>query len=151
MCYHKSMFIHLSQGQSTVIDEKDYTELSKYKWFLTGHGKFRYAARCGRRPNGTRRQVRMHRQIMGLEEGDIREVDHINHDTLDNRKINLKIASHSENQLNQILSGCIWFHKQNKRWCVRITRHFARYNLGCFSTKEEAEKWLITKIKDFNH
>ncbi len=41
----------------------------------------------------------LHRYLMGLEPGDKREVDHINGDTLDNRRENLEIVSAGENRV----------------------------------------------------
>lgn len=44
----------------------------------------------------------LHRLIVGAEKGQV--VDHINHNTLDNRKDNLKVCTHSENRLNSFKS-----------------------------------------------
>src|SRR5699024_9227123 len=44
----------------------------------------------------------LHRFIMNLPEGDDRVVDHINHNTLDNRKCNLNAVSVHENQQNRL-------------------------------------------------
>jgi hypothetical protein len=56
-----------------------------------------YAVRSGGRG---RKRIMMHRLILGLPPGRFPEVDHINHDTLDNRRINLRIATRTENLYN---------------------------------------------------
>ncbi len=42
----------------------------------------------------------MHRVILGLEKGDGFIVDHINRNTLDNRRGNLRIVTPSQNRMN---------------------------------------------------
>jgi hypothetical protein len=96
--------------------------------------------------------VRLHRLVLGLEDIECRVrtpgtlVDHINHDTLDNRRSNLRPCSHSENMRNRRVN------KTNR--CgykgVTITRHgnyLARISdgdrrlcLGTYKTAEEAAR-----------
>lgn len=73
------------------------------------------------------------------------EVDHINHDTLDNRKSNLRIVTGRQNCFNQGLSkanksghkGVSW-SEQRRKWCVylcgtegRIAKRFDLYEDAC--------------------
>lgn len=46
-------------------------------------------------------QVQMHRRIVECPE--LYEVDHINHNTLDNRRANLRVATRKQNALNRNL------------------------------------------------
>ena len=96
--------IQLTGGYGTVIDDDDYELLSKYKWtaMVTGkHIKRVYAYRrtgwdaTNKRWLGT---LLMHRQLLSAPAG--ADVDHINHDTLDNRKENLRLATRSQNLAN---------------------------------------------------
>jgi hypothetical protein len=48
-----------------------------------------------------RKKVYLHRAILGLEAGDVRQCDHINRDTLDNRRANLRMATVLENAHNR--------------------------------------------------
>ena len=125
------------------VDDK-HKDLFKVKWGLNGRG---YIHRPIRLENGTRRNVLLHRVIMGLEYGDKRVVDHLNHNKLDNTTKNLEIKTHQENTMNCQISkrntsgttGVFW-HKNNKRW-----QTFIRYNgkliyLGSFKEKKDAIK-----------
>ncbi len=85
----------------------------------------------------------MHRQIMGAKKGDV--VDHINHDTLDNRRDNLRICTTAQNAYNQKPTGVTSKHKgvcrgtnPNKPWQVRIRANGKRLFLGAFASEEEA-------------
>lgn len=77
-----------------IVDNDDYDWLSEYRWTLSTIG---YAVRA----DSDGGNVYMHREILGLSKGDGKIVDHINHDTLDNRKENLRICTKQQNQLNQ--------------------------------------------------
>lgn len=74
-------------------------------------------------------------------------VDHINRNPLDNQKHNLRIVSPAENRLNSKLRSDntsnhngVHFHIRVQKWAAYINMAGVRYNLGYFSTKEEAIK-----------
>ncbi len=86
--------IELSQDKMAIVDDEDFEKIKDYGWYCSNG----YA----RRNVGTERNktgVLMHRQILGIFDKDI-YVDHINHDGLDNRRCNLRIASKSQNAAN---------------------------------------------------
>ena len=71
------------------------------------------------------------------------EVDHINRNTLDNRKMNLKVCTRFENQQN--LSSCKTeqtgvYQRTTKgcKWVANITKDKKRIYIGEFKTKQEA-------------
>lgn len=80
--------------QKVLVDDEDYKWLSAWKWCTDTNpiNRNNYALRTS---GGT---VSMHRLIMGQPKG--MEVDHINHDTLDNRKENLRVVTTAQNQRN---------------------------------------------------
>ncbi len=82
--------IPLTQGQVALIDADDLPAVSTRKWYAskTPWGNF-YAGSRG---------VSLHRFLMNPPNG--MEVDHINRDTLDNRRSNLRIVTHAENMKN---------------------------------------------------
>jgi len=70
-------------------------------------------------------------------------VDHINGNTLDNRLINLRICTKSQNAMNSkartdLPKGVSW-DKQGKRFRAKIQVNGTQLNLGSFETKEKAE------------
>jgi len=90
--------------------------------------------------------IYMHRLILDLEEGDL-YVDHINHKTNDNRKINMRKTTHQENLFNQKLksnntsgvTGVGWLSKYDK-WRAYITLDYKFIELGTFYIFEDAVK-----------
>jgi hypothetical protein len=90
--------IPLTQGYCAKVDQRDFVRLSRYKWHLQRYRSVCYAARNER---VGRRQVTitMHRMIMNSPKGLF--VDHINHDGLDNRRVNLRLATHAQNNRNR--------------------------------------------------
>jgi hypothetical protein len=87
--------IFLNQGKVALVDDEDYGWLMKFKWSVSRE----YASRG----NGANKKIRMHREIMGAPSS--AEVDHINGNTLDNRKSNLRVVTHSENMKNRKLNS----------------------------------------------
>lgn len=75
------------------------------------------------------------------------DVDHINHDTLDNTDENLRVCTHAKNILNRRGStktnfsgsqGVSWFSKSGK-WRARVCISQKEHYLGLYDSKEEAE------------
>lgn len=94
--------IELTQGQWTLVDDEDFEELAGYSWraaYNPQTGSY-YACRAVRL-RGRATTQRMHRRIMGLQIGDGLQVDHINHDTLDNRRSNLRVVTSRGNNSNR--------------------------------------------------
>lgn len=89
-----------------------------------------------------------HRVIMVLMGHDLKEteyVDHINHNRLDNRYINLRIATRAQNNKNLSLRennplgvAGVYQHKASKRFIAYIHTDGKKLHLGCFKTLEEA-------------
>lgn len=95
--------IPLTMGQWAIVNADDYEWLSAYKWFAlyAKHTNSYYAARKSLTVNGKRELIRMHRQVLGLEEGNPLEGDHIYpFATTDNRRKNLRIVTAAEQHLN---------------------------------------------------
>lgn len=85
------------------------------------------------------------------------EVDHINCDRTDNRWINLREATDSQNAQNRQLvanaSGLKGAHMQNGRWCSRIRigsgRLFLGYTASAIEAHEMYKKAAIKHFGDF--
>ena len=91
--------IYLDEGKWAILDPKDYYHFAGFKWCIGGNsGKF-YAIRGQMiSPSGSK-IVQLHRLIMNAPKGLL--VDHRNGDSLDNRRANLRLATHSQNQWNR--------------------------------------------------
>jgi hypothetical protein len=138
--------IELTQGFFTKIDDVDSELILGYKWHtIKVSGRYFYAVRTTHK-NGVGRQVFMHREIMGLTFSDKEKiVDHINRDTLDNRRFNLRVCSTRQNSWNTRAStggtsaykGVSW-NKQRGVWTAIITIDKKQFYLGSFNSEVEA-------------
>jgi hypothetical protein len=100
--------IPLTQGQVAKISPVYYSELSAYNWQAWWNKNTRsfYAKRNECR-DGVRHTIYMHRQIVGLVGGSRNcHGDHKNHDTLDNRRDNLRDADPDQNTWNSRDKRC---------------------------------------------
>ena len=86
--------IPLGGGLFATVDARDYKWLSQYKWCVLSKCGAPYAVR--RTKDG--RMVYMHREIMGAPKGSV--VDHIDHNTLNNRRCNLRVCTQAQNHAN---------------------------------------------------
>ena len=120
------------------VDADDFDKIQKYSWYEsdTGYLMSRINDKI----------VRMHRLIMNVENKKI-VIDHINHNTLDNRKNNLRIATNSQNNMNRGLSnsnnsgitGVCW-DKRKEKWRAYIKIDSKQIELGCYNRFEDAVK-----------
>lgn len=135
--------IPLSRGQFAIVDDSDFDWLSQWKWMARWDtkGKCFYAIRTAYSPR--KYCIWMHRLILGLEFGDQRRGDHKNPSkTLDNRRRNLRIATHRQNCANRRrrstntsgYKGVSWY-KPSRKWKARATVDGEEKHLGYFSNK----------------
>jgi len=141
--------IELTRGFVAKVDECDLELLSGRHWIATVGQSGKPYATSGW---GDDRRI-MHRMIVNAPDGML--VDHINGDTLDNRKENLRICTPSENIRNSKrrstnTSGFKGVNFQCGKWMARIMIHQKRYNLGLFDTPEEAHKAYCDKAKELH-
>ncbi len=129
-------YITLTQGKRTMVDDEDYEVLSKNKWYAAKRGYGFYAQKFF-----NKKLVQMHRMIMDAPKG--MEVDHINGNTLDNRKINLRVVSRSQNEWNRKkqrnnTTGYKGVTLKEGRYVARIRVYKKLYFLGSFTDKKDA-------------
>ena len=116
---------------TTKIDLEDVERVSKYKWNIVPSGKDMYI--YTKPPFG---HMKLHRFIIGYH-GTVFEVDHINRDTLDNRKDNLRLLTRSENACN---NGASHIRQIGDSWTYEIVRYGHRFRKSGFKSREEADK-----------
>ena len=131
-------YINLTQRKVAIVDADDYEWVNAFNWYVTSGG---YAARYITK--GKKRVVFMHREINKTPGG--MKTDHINRESLDNRKANLRSVTHSQNIRNarprtnntSSYKG-VSFHKYHRKWCAGIKINGKRKHLGYFDTEIEA-------------
>lgn len=125
-----------------LVDDDDYEKLKNnfknMKWCVTKNHKGLYAQK--RTNEG---KIYLHRYIMNNPNG---IVDHINNNTLDNRKENLRVTTTSNNLRNGTLrtnntTGVkgVRYDKERKKYEARIKVNYKSILLGRFDTLEEAK------------
>lgn len=124
-----------------IIDPEDVQKISKFKWFSTKPMKSTGLTYLCNNKLGL-----YHRFIM--QPGPHETVDHINRNTFDNRKSNLRIVSQTEQNHNQKVQRNIRFdikgidfHKdpnRKKRYMVRFSMNKKTYRSPWYSSFEEA-------------
>lgn len=137
--------IPLTQGKETVIDAEDWPRVSAHKWYAQRRPKGFYVGSAVRFEDGQVRYLRLHRFILNAAPGTL--VDHIDGDTLNNTRANLRMATVSQNAMNMRpkehtqsrYKGVIWHRDRKQRpWEARITCEGKTHLLGRFITPEEA-------------
>lgn len=133
--------IELTQGKVALVSDEDYEWLILWKW----HYSAGMAVHNGPKARGRQPKCLMHRLIMDAPAGMV--IDHINHDTLDNRRCNLRICTHAENIRNGLrpknntsgFKGVFWERCAN-RWRARATLDGQSYHLGLFRDPADAAR-----------
>jgi hypothetical protein len=132
--------IFTRKGEAILVDDDDYPDLSRFVWYINEQG---YAVHMIRLPDGREVMERMHRRVMGLSYGDPRQVDHRFGKKLDNRKSELRICTHAQNQRNSSIrkdnkSGIKGVRFRDNRWIAEIGYNGKSKYLGAFDSAEEA-------------
>ena len=133
--------VKTAKGVEFKVSPEDFDCVAAFPWHVRNRG---YVARTIRCENGRRRQLHLHRFILGVDDAGVM-VDHINGDPLDNRRENLRVCSNSANQHNQGLNKRnttgykgVCFYKKSGKYRAQIKHQMARHFLGEFRTPEEA-------------
>jgi hypothetical protein len=132
-------------GKEVLLDTADVERVMQYKWqFNPSNGAIERRHHVPGQKNcrtGRKRETwNLHRFIMGFPP---QEVDHINHDRLDNRKANLRLASRSQNQANtrtRAKSGFRGVTMVKNRFIAQAGKDGRHFYLGSFKTVEDAAK-----------
>lgn len=138
--------ILLTQDKFALVDACDYTWLSEFKWTAarTVRGRF-YAVRAGSlRGDRPRERILMAREILGLRKGNPLQADHLNFDTLDNRRKNLRAVTSIANKRrvpsrggSSRYVGVTW-DSQRQLWRAQIQVDGVMKNLGRYCSERAA-------------
>ncbi len=141
-------------GRQILVDGADYHALSKYRWHIAGLRNSRpgetpkpYAARCAWM-NGKTKVVLMHREVM--DACSRQSVDHVDGNGLNNCRVNLRVATQSQNLANMRVSARphssrykgVFFNSQpathRSPWWARICKDQKRIHIGVYRTEDAA-------------
>lgn len=136
IAYVKLYDKHQTVAGVAKIDAEDVPKIRYIKWKLSKNG---YAMNSPKYKSGN---IHMSRVILGTNQF----VDHINHDTLDNRKSNLRIVTKSQNQMNSNYKGVT--ERKDGRFYAYIKLNQHLYHLGVYVDKEEAlyARWYAEQL-----
>jgi hypothetical protein len=133
------------KGVRVLVDDEDIPKVSDFKWQIHPRG---YVLRAVKGAHGRGTSQSMHREILGLALNDPRQVDHVNGDRADNRKVNLRICDASENARNRRKSSAntsgfkgVYFKIQKQKYVAQIEVHGRKKHLGYFKTPELAHEF----------
>jgi AP2 domain len=137
--------IPLTQGQNAIVDAEDFEPLSQRNWWAiwceSTESFYAYGWKDGL-------HVAMHNELLHCSTGE--QADHKDHNTLNNRKYNLRKCTHAENCKNQRrpstntsgFKGAFWQKDMKRsgggRWASYITFNGKRTFLGHFNSAKEA-------------
>jgi hypothetical protein len=136
---HEFRCIKLTKGKYAIVSLEDFDQLNRNKWSVKISGSNSYAFRM---ENG--KAVYMHNQVAQPPPDKI--VDHDDHNGLNNSRINLRLATLSQNNCNRRKkTGCSSRYKgvcrkKNDKWRARITSSKKRILLGDFDNEIDAAK-----------
>jgi hypothetical protein len=144
MFYFSMPIIPLTRGQVAIVDDEDLDCVSRFSWQAypkeRGNRTY-YYAKARLLIDGRKRLVSMQRFLMDYPQGLV--VDHKNHDTLDNRRSNLRVCTRSQNQGNALKRPGTRFkgvsrEHTSKRWKAVIQCENRTYRIGTFEREDEA-------------
>lgn len=134
------------------MDDTDFDKVNSVIWYLEKNG---YVSRRSYK-NGVKKTLKLHRVIMDCPDG--MEVDHINHDRLDNRKENLRICTLKQNRGSRLkkknsVSKFKGVSKNGNNWRAYISLDGKLTDLGTYKNERIAalmyDFWAIDHYKQF--
>jgi hypothetical protein len=137
--------VPVGRGNFAIVDDEDFDLMSRYVWQAAASGSgsgLVYAVT----------KLRMHRLVVNAPPGFM--VDHINGDSLDNRKSNLRICTNAENQQNTPGRGGssrykgVSFNTKRQKWYGTFLYNGEYFYCGAFDNEEDCARAVDKKRRE---
>jgi hypothetical protein len=145
-------------GHDVYVDDEDAWRLLSEPWAvqtkLTAHRSYSYV-RKDARIDGRATARLLHREVVGARKGEL--VDHVNGNSLDNRKANLRVCTHGENMRNRQMhannrsgvKGVFWC-KDKLKFRAQVRLNGKKYHAGYARTAIEAGRMYDKKARELH-
>lgn len=146
----KGVRIPLNHGKYALVDAEDAAQIARHRWYASyDEARDGWIAKRGERLGSGRdmrvQSYQMHRVIMGAPPA--LGVTHLNGDTLDNRKMNLRLTTQQDraarrrrNANNTSGYRGVALHKPTGKWRAYLTVEGDKRMLGYYATPEAAAR-----------
>lgn len=138
-----------SKGEIITISDEDYSRVSSYKWYVAQSKAGLFYARTT-----SRQKIYLHRLVLEAPKGSI--VDHIDGDTFNCTRKNLRFVSSLENATNKKASTRnklgikgVSFDKHWNKYVAQLNYKGVKYR-EWFTTKEEAKDQYDTWSREIH-
>jgi hypothetical protein len=138
-----SVIYETAGGVLLRVSLEDECVLAGYGWYVANVG---YAQAAIEKYDNRLLHRLIYERMHGEYDTSTHRVDHINGDILDNRRVNLRLSTVSENGLhrtklnqnNKSGKTGVHFDKKSKKWCAELFVNGVKYRLGKFESLTEA-------------
>jgi hypothetical protein len=142
--------IPLTKGYVAYVSDEDCERVSQFRWCAyeqhrkDGSIRVVYAQRGVRKEDGSNTTQALHRFIMGVTDSKV-QIDHHDHNGLNNQRDNLRVATRTQNQGNRRrkqsgtsqFKGVSW-NKVSRKWLAQTRINGKKIYLGLFDSEFDA-------------
>ena len=138
----------------TSVDDEDYEYLNCFKWHAHKSRYNIYADTTIMRRDGSQTTIKMPSLIMKIPKGMV--LDHIDRNTLNNQKSNLRLCTLSQNNMNRVRKlndkytskyRGVFFHKHCQKYTGHVGLNHKRYYIGYYKNELDAAHAYDTLAK----
>lgn len=136
----------VNNNYTILLDDEDIELYNQFSWSVGNFNGKKYLCRSSKG-----NKVLFHRSVLKLIKGDGKIVDHIDGNSLNNCKTNLRICTQSENNRNRInksVTKGYYFNTEKGKWQSQIKIEGKQVFLGRFDNENDAAQIYIDKCNE---